>query len=625
MNTSRIKQIYMYVFVALFATASCSDDFVDTKPLNEVEDSEVWADEGLSEAFVIDIYNGFGQGGFDEEMLASASDEALFTHSGRGYKEFNGANSNPASQGWISGNYEWENMYKRIRATNIAFKNLEEPMFDNPELVERLKGEAHFLRAFFYQQLLRYYGAVPLIEKVYELREDDYTVPRNTYEECINFIVADCDAAIELLDGQPTAVGRATNISAMALKARVLLYAASDLHDIPTASSNSSVIAGYSNPEYLGYTSGSRAERWEKAKAAAKAVVDKNMGYMLNLSDPVTPDEGKENYVALSLGGGSSVADPSAGIELLLGRYFVDEKDEGGAYVGRNNGPNGYHNWSGNTPTQNLVDDYEMIDGSRFDWENPAHAEAPYDNRDPRLYASILHDGADWKPRTDDVTERDTVNQIQTGRYEVINNDGEKEVFYGLDTRNSPIEDWNGSYTGYTMRKFVDPNPAIVDQNTRQQIPWPVLKYTEAVLNYVEACIELGEDDEARNWLNKIRYRVGMPEITDSGDALMERYRNERRVELAYEEHRFHDVRRWMIAAETVGEQVRTISIFGALKPDADVRVYHYDPDSYDYTYSPQTLDPGIENRTWLDKMYFISIHRDEMNRNDKLVQNPGY
>ncbi|MGS2761012.1 RagB/SusD family nutrient uptake outer membrane protein [Sinomicrobium sp. M5D2P9] len=625
MNTSRIKQIYMYVFVAFFATASCSDDFVDTKPLNEVEDSEVWADEGLSEAFVIDIYNGFGQGGFDEEMLASASDEALFTHSGRGYKEFNGANSNPASQGWISGNYEWENMYKRIRATNIAFKNLEEPMFDNPELVERLKGEAHFLRAFFYQQLLRYYGAVPLIEKVYELREDDYTVPRNTYEECINFIVADCDAAIELLDGQPTAVGRATNISAMALKARVLLYAASDLHDIPTASSNSSVIAGYSNPEYLGYTSGSRAERWEKAKAAAKAVVDKNMGYMLNLSDPVTPDEGKENYVALSLGGGSSVADPSAGIELLLGRYFVDEKDEGGAYVGRNNGPNGYHNWSGNTPTQNLVDDYEMIDGSRFDWENPAHAAAPYDNRDPRLYASILHDGADWKPRTDDVTERDTVNQIQTGRYEVINNDGEKEVFYGLDTRNSPIEDWNGSYTGYTMRKFVDPNPAIVDQNTRQQIPWPVLKYTEAVLNYVEACIELGEDDEARNWLNKIRYRVGMPEITDSGDALMERYRNERRVELAYEEHRFHDVRRWMIAAETVGEQVRTISIFGALKPDANVRVYHYDPDSYDYTYSPQTLDPGVENRTWLDKMYFISIHRDEMNRNDKLVQNPGY
>lgn len=615
----------MYMFVALFAAASCSDDFVDTKPLDEVPASDVWADAALSEAFVLDIYNGFGQGGFDEEMLASASDEALFTHSGRGYKEFNGANSNPASQGWISGNYEWSNMYTQIRAANIALKNLEEPMFDNPELAQRLKGEAHFLRAFFYQQLLRYYGAVPLVEKVYELGEEDYTIPRNTYEECVNFIVADCDQASEFLEGQPISEGRATEIAAMALKARVLLYAASDLHDIPTASANSSVIAGYSNPEYLGYTSGNRTERWEKAKAAAKAVVDMNLGYKLGLSAPVSPEEGEENYVALSLGGGSGVADASAEIELILGRYFVDEKDEGGAYVGRNNGPNGYHNWSGNTPTQNLVDDYEMIDGSRFDWDNPDHAGAPYNDRDPRFYASILHDGADWKPRTDDVTERDPFNQIQAGQYEIINSSGEKEVYYGLDTRNSPIEDWNGSHTGYTMRKFIDPDPAIIDQNTRQQIPWPVLKYTEAVLNYVEACIELGEEGEARNWLNRIRYRAGMPEITDSGDALMERYRNERRVELVYEEHRFHDARRWMVAPETLGEQVRTISVFGTLKSGAEVQVYRYDPESYDYTYTPMSLDPGIEDRQWQDKMYFISIHRDEMNRNDKLIQNPGY
>ncbi|WP_268223070.1 RagB/SusD family nutrient uptake outer membrane protein [Sinomicrobium oceani] len=625
MNTKNI--IYIYVFVALFAAASCSDDFVDTKPLNEVPDEDVWSDAAFSEAFVIGIYNGFGQGGFDEQMQASLTDEALFTHPGRGINTINESRSNPSDQGWINGSYSWSEMYKRIRATNKALINLEEPLFDDPELVARISGEAHFLRAFYYQQLLRYYGGVPLVTKVYELGEEDYTVVRNSYEECVDFIVSDCEAAAELLEGAPEVAGRATRAAAMALKARVLLYAASDLHDISTASSKSSVIAGYDHPEYLGYTSGSRTERWEKAKVAAKAVVDMNMGYKLDLSEPVTPQEGKENYIALSLGGGSAVADAAAGTELILGRFFVDEKDEGGAYVGRNNGPNGYHNWSGNTPTQNLVDDYEMIDGTRFDWDNPVHAAAPYKDRDPRLYASILHDGADWKPRTSDVEDGEPFNQIQTGRYEVINDSGQKEIFYGYDTRNSSIEDWNGSYTGYTMRKFIDPDPAIVDQNTRQQIPWPVFKYTEAVLNYAEACIALGEDEEARSWLNKIRYRVGMPAIpdTESGDVLMDRYRNERRVELAYEEHRFHDARRWMIAPETLGQQVRTINIFGALKAGADIEVYRYDPESYDYTYTPQELDPGIENRNWLDKMYFISIHRDEINRNDKLVQNPGY
>src|SRR5690606_14774576 len=119
--------------------------------------------------------------------------------------------------------------------------------------------------------------------------------------------------------------------------------------------------------------------------------------------------------------GGSAVTDASASIELILGRYFVDEKDEGGAWVGRNNGPNGYHNWSGNTPTHNLVDDYEMIDGTSFDWNNTEHASAPYENRDPRFYATILYDGADWKPRTNDVSTTDPFNQIQTGQYEIIN------------------------------------------------------------------------------------------------------------------------------------------------------------------------------------------------------------
>lgn len=623
MRTINIKNIgfYLLIFVAI---VGCDDDFVNTKPLNEVPEEEVWADAGLAEAFVIDIYNGFGQGGFDEQMQASLTDEALFTHPDRGINTITESRSNPANQGWINYNYNWGDMYSRIRATNIALTSLEEPMFDDQQTADRLAGEAHFLRAFYYHQLVRYYGGVPLVDKVYELGADDFEVERNTFAENIEFIVADLDNAITLLDGKPSDQGRATVEAALALKARILTYAASDLHDMPTATSNSAVIAGFSNPEYLGYTDGDQSERWRRAQEAAKAVVDLGRGYNLDYTEPVSPEEGEANYMAIAMGGGSALTDAAANIELLLGRYFVNEKSENGGRVGLYNGPNGYHNWAGNSPTQNLVDDYEMIDGTAFNWNNPDHKAEPYNNRDPRFYASILYDGADWKPRTADVADSDPYNQIQTGDYEIISS-GEKVMYNGIDTRDGAIENWNGSYTGYYMRKFVDPDPAIVDQNTYQEIPFPMLRYTEAVLNYVEASIELGQEDIAREWLSKIRFRAGMPAVTVSGDDLMERYRNERRVELAYEEHRFHDTRRWMIAPQTLGQQVITMNVTGTLKPGASVTQYHYDPESYNYEYTTRELDPGIENRAWDDKMYYISIHRDEINRNDNLVQNPGY
>jgi hypothetical protein len=625
-----IKLFYIPISALLFTGlfSSCNDDFVNTKPLSEVPKELVWTDAGLAQAFVDDLYNGFGQGGFNEQMLASLTDESMFTHPGRGINTITESRSNPADQGWIVDTYEYGSMYKRIRAANIAIENLIEPKFNNETQAKQMLGEAYFLRAYFYQQLLRFYGAIPLITKIYTLEDTDYTAARNTYEECVNFIVKDCEQAVTLLAGAAKVDGRTNEAAALALKARVLLYAASDLHDVPTAKAKSSTISAYANPEYLGYVSGNRTDRWQKAKAAAKAVLDRSeLAYKLNLLEPVSPADGRANYIALAMGGISKIADADAKRDLILGRFFNDLKDEAGAYVGRNNGPNGYHNWAGNSPTQLLVDDYEMLSGEKFNWNNTSHTAHIYTDRDPRLGATILHDGATWKPRTDDVAKRDPANQIQTGQYQVINEKGTKVIQYGLDTRNSPVEDWNGSYTGYYMRKFVDADPAIVDQNTRQSVPWPVLRYTEAVLNYVEACLELGEDAEARTWLNKIRFRSGMPAIVDdeSGQKLKDRYRNERRVELAYEEHRFFDTRRWMNAKETIGRQVTLINIFGTLKAGKLVNLYRYDTDNYSYSYKVNTIAPGIENRNWLDKMYFISIHRDEMNRNTKLVQNPGY
>jgi starch-binding outer membrane protein, SusD/RagB family len=614
------RKIIAILFSLPLLLGSCNDDFLDTQPLGEVSESAVWTDAGLAEAFVTGIYQGLGMGGFDEQMLASLTDEAIFTHPGRNINTVTEGRSNPQNPGWISGTRSWNNMYNRLRSCNIAIENLSDPQFENTNgIVDRLLGEATFMRAYFHHQLLRNYGAFPIANRTYGLGEDTYEVPRNSFEECVNFIVADLDRAAELLAGHNLVRGRTNQTAAHALKSRVLLYAASDLHDIPTASAKSTLIAGYPNKELLGYVSGNRIERYQRAKAAAEAALALMPGNELANSAPVDPERATTIYInnSLSRSGGEQ--------EMIFGRYFLSAKPEGGGRQGLFNGPNGYNNWAGNTPVQLLIDDYERMDGSRFDWSNPQHASAPYENRDPRFYATFLYDGAQWKPRSPANQARDPLGQIQTGTYEVVNSTGARVTHFGLDTRQSPIEDWNGSYTGYYVRKFIEPDPGFVDQNTWQEIPWPVIRVTEVVLNLVEASLALGQEEEARTWLNRIRFRAGMPVITESGPALLQRYINERRVELSFEEHRYYDTRRWMIAPQTLGRQANGIQVRGTLRPGQSVSIYRYDPTLYNYTYSVFQIDPGKENRLWLDKMYWMPIHFDEMNRNDQLIQNPGY
>ncbi|MDO9376141.1 MAG: RagB/SusD family nutrient uptake outer membrane protein [Ferruginibacter sp.] len=616
---------YLPVLLAL-VIVSCKKDFLDVSPLGEISSEATWKDGPLSTAFVTNIYNGLGAGGFEEEMLAALSDEAVFTHTGRQITTVNDGSLSPSNVGITKGTYEWGAMYGRIRSANVAITNLTSATFDDAALKDRLKGETYFLRAYFYQQLVRFYGGVPLIKQVYALNED-YSAARSTFEECINSIVSDCDSSVLLLTGKSTGKGRATALAAKALKARVLLYAASDLHDIPTAKANSSVISQFAAPELLGYLSGDRTARWQAAKAAAKVVMDAGSGYKMSLAAPASPEDGKQNYISISMGGGSAApgVDGAASTEIIFGRYNTPDQDDwGGPYVGLFNGPNGYHNWAGNTPIGLMVDDYEMMDGTAFSWSNTDHKTAPYKNRDPRFYASILYDGAKWKPRNLISGDADPYNEIQTGQYDLMQGTT-MFTFKGLDTRSSSIEDWNGSRTGYYMRKFIDPDPAIVENNTRQYIPWPFFRYTEAVFNYVEACIALGEDAEARTWLNKIRFRSGMPAITQSGTALRDMYRHERRIEMMFEDHRYHDARRWMIAPTTLNRKIDYISIVGKFKPGKSLSgKYKFDESIYNYTYTP-VIDVAHENRTWLDKMYYRPISRDEVNKNAKLVQNPGY
>ena len=595
---------------------SCNKDFLNTLPLDKPPAATVWADPALSEAFVTNIYNVYHDGILNQESMDCITDNALYNFGRMDIMEGNISTSNT---GWVNNTYEWGEMYFRIRATNVALTNLAVAKFDAVK-IDRLKGESYFLRAHCLNQLLRYYGGVPIIKSPYTLNTPDFTIARNTYAECVDAIVSDLDSATILLKGKKLGLGRATSDAAMALKARVLLYAASDLHDVPTAKAKSTLLNTYANSALLGYVSGDRMARYTKARDAAKAVIDLGIyGYKLDLSAPATKADAIANYtnVYLSRSGGEK--------ESLLSKYYIDASaDDWGSWYPRNNTTNGYHGWTSSEPTQNLVDNYEMMDGTKFDWTNAANATEPYANRDPRFYASILYDGTKWKPRTTDGAASDPYGEIQFGSYE-IGASGSGKTYFGLDTRNSSIENWNGTRTGYSIRKFSNDNMSLVDMNNRQQVPSISIRYTEILFNYIEALIALGDEATAKTWLNKIRFRAGMPAITESGAALVTRYQNERNIEMMFEEQRFYDARRWMIAPQVLGQKVRIMNVTGKLKAGQTVSVYRYSKDNYDYTYTVQNIESGVENRAWNDKLYFPPIKLDEVNRNNKLMQNPGY
>jgi len=490
--------------LVLLGVPACNG-VLDLTPTDQLSDAAVFADPKLTQAFLNDMYRGMGHGLY-EIMLASVSDETHFIHDYHTSEivtsiitsSYRAALDDPRFS-----HFNWSSNFSRIRQTNIFLSHIDATTFD-AAWKQRMKGEAYFLRAYFYHNLMRMYGGVPLITKVYGLNED-YKVARNSFKETVDFIVANADSAAALLPTSYTGadVGRATKGAALALKARVLLYAASDLYNVnPSANA----LTGYTTPQ-------DRTALWRAAKNAAQAVMDLG-SYGLFRPTPASSQEAAQNYADLFLQKTSQ--------EAIMSRFFLTTRDDG-AYPNRDDGPNGYHTWGGNTPIQNLVDDYRMADGSKFDWNNPAHAAAPYQNRDPRFYGSILHDGAPWRARPTDVKNLDPAGTIQTFRQLKLS-DG--SVVAGLDTRDSPVENWNGAYSGYYLRKFID--PSLNAQFTRQEVPWIFFRYAEVLLNYAEASIELNELGDAVNVLNQIRLRAGMPPFSAGlgQAALRDEYRN---------------------------------------------------------------------------------------------------
>lgn len=640
---TKIKYIYLSVTLGLTMSLSSCSDFMNLTPEDQYDEATVWSDAGLAQTVVNDIY-GYIQHGSEEVNTSAITDDAFFTHV-YGTRDCNQATVSGSNLGWYDRGdcpFKWTDRYKGIYRANLVLKNIDKvpPMVGYD--LNTMKGEAYFLRAYLYTELVRGFGGVPIVDKIYSIEEaSSLSLPRNNMKECLEFILKDIDEAVRLLPEtvSSTNLGRATQGAAMALKARILLHVASPLFADRTVN----------RLECNQYDGNSKA-LYEDALDAAKAVIESG-NYTLVDCNAATIQEIAENFHSTII---------TNNTETIFAKQFVNKSQNADNNV-RNrvallHGPNGYHNWAGTTPTQDLAMAFEMEDGSlnnQLTKAGESSKVSPYLHREPRFYATIGHDGTAWgRPRSSDAASYDPtlLGNLQMGYYE-LSSGGDKITapteldkegntvksetfngFNGVDTRKSSIENWNGSYTGYLEKKLIDGTFAASESNF-QTNPYPYIRLAEIYLIATEACIELNRLEEAAVFMDALRSRIGRPDTkqtlairkkafiqTDMRKFLQQ----ERRSELAYEESRYYDVRRWMIAPITANKPLLGITVVGRLKPGKSASLpYEKNSDVWDYTYYVIDLS-YMENRRWDDKMYFAPIKREETRRNPALIQNPG-
>ena len=561
------------VITSIFLFASCSEQMEYRENQNYQKDY-IQLNFSNVGGLISNIYAqlDYDFGNYDGAMLASASDEAEYAWESSSIHDFYNrpwGPSNPKASVWNSS-------YSAIQNCNLFLEEFLGLTF--PELAlnddyqaqmfryNNYENEVRFLRAYFYFNLIRQYGDVPFYTKVMTPDEIN-TLTRTPYEDIVQFIVDECDAIVNKIPVDYTKLGsmaipgsqengRANRITVLALKARTLLYAASPL-----------------------FNTNNNKELWHQAALANKAVIDSSLVHGYHLED-YTQIWGPHNWESKEAIFVRRITETSGSNVLESRNYPIGV--EGGN--------------SGNCPTQTLVDAYQMKSTGKF-WDDPESgydASNPYAGRDPRFNMTIVKNG-------------DT-------KWPFYNTQPIQTYFGGAN--GEPIS--GATPTGYYLKKLLDSSIDLrPGKETRSRHSWITYRLGEFYLNYAEAVYNyLGSADgtssefqmSAREAVNVIRSRQGveMPELEAglSNDKFWELYTNERMVELAFEGHRFWDVRRWK-----EGQKLSSIDRMKITR-NADNT----------YSYRRESV-----NRLWEDKMYFFPIPQSELLKNDNLTQNPGY
>jgi hypothetical protein len=556
--TSGKLSAFLFMLTALIA--GCEDGFLDTKVDTYTTQKQVDVNIGLIGNFgrapytyLYDVTNGFDA--VDGNLFAVCSDEAVRRTIGNSVIFTQGLMSpynNPDNvyytcyEGIRSANYFLENFqdYKERLAYNRDTISDNARQYDKDVLnIAWFMSEAHVIRAYYYYELMKRYGGVPLVTKTLSI-DDNTNIARADVSEIVNFIVSEVDQEKNKL--QPNwnkydknEDGRLSKASALAIKLRALMLYASPL-----------------------YNSNNDLGRWQKAASAANDII--------NLKQFSLDDD----YANLF------VADNTVKSSEVIWALRFGETNELEKLNYPINSPGGNNEI---TPTHNLVSDYE--------YKSTAYPDSIYTNRDPRLGYSIVTNNSNWNGR-----------QIQIWEG-------------GTDAYNKA----NVSQTGYYLKKFLNENLNLVDEDQKQR-SWIIFRYGEILLDYAEAMNEAyGPDDNngfsltAREAVNMIRSRPGveMPDVVAVNQSEMrDKIKHERRIELAFEGHRYWDLVRWKDA-----ETALNTTITGVI-PTMNLS---------DSTFTYTVID--IEDRVFQSpKMYIYPIPQSEISKsNGTLQQNPGW
>nr|WP_320117312.1 RagB/SusD family nutrient uptake outer membrane protein [uncultured Marinifilum sp.] len=568
---------YILIVFTLFATFAC-EDVLDTEAKDIFGEDLIYSDPDQLESLVFTIYNSTESWGVNRQQwwgrrfnIEGASFEAKFN--------FKNKDLFRVRAGWTASNSgqfneKWGYYWGYIQQANEFLDRVDdsEAMKNDPDKVNILKAEAKFLRANIYAKLVKMYGAVPIIKTAFGLG-DDYNLSRNSYEECIDFIVTELDEAAAVLpETRPDAeFGRATSLAALAVKSRTLLYAASKLHDPANVPSENSQFYSYS-----------KATKWQDAANAAKAIID-----IVESRDLIAVTDAEE-YQKLFL---------SPNQDILFARPYGDTYYDFGTDVNSlpdmTQSPNGYGGWALSSPSHNFALQFNMADGTSTD-EMTFDPANPNDGREMRYYADLNFNGAQFRGR-------------EVEYWQQLDNDGnvDEDGIHGLDSPNGLGNTQHSSKTGYNIKKFQDESlNALTDISSKR--PYILYRLAEVYLNYAEAQYQLGNESEAITYLNKVATRALQPAIDKTGNDLLEAIKRERRVELCFEGHNFFDERRWMNEAH-LGFDIKGLKWTKL----ADGTLAHEE-----YT---------VVTRPWWDREYYLPIPASEVEKAPALLQNYGY
>ena len=571
----------------LFMASACNDGY-EKEPVehftldylfSRADSAGIQARYFLNNIYYEHLPRGYNR--INGDFLDAASDDAISINNNEPeiYKLFMGRYSAVSRLT----DMEWGGYYQGIRKANILINNIDVVPFnltyinalgETKPLNYTMKAEARFLRAHFYFELVKRYGGVPLIgDNVYVLG-DDVQLPRNTFAQCIDYIVRELDEIKDDLRSLPMAdatefAHAPTKEACLAMKARVLLYAASPLFNEKPLEAGNELIG------YPSYDSG----RWNLAAQAAKDLIDqygpKGKG-TLNLAQDY-------RNIFVDFYGGNNP-------ELIFFRPVGKNKS-----IETANGPLGFSGNSlgnGNTnPTQNLVESFLMKDGTKY---VSTSVDDPFKNRDPRLDFTILHHGSRWLNTT-------------------------------LDTQVGGTHNPSGaqySRTCYYMAKFMKDYQTSSNYEDNIHL-WVMYRYGEVLLNYAEALNEVAlaggtiDNKEVLNSLIQLRKRAGIepgnenyyglpaPQNYDAAE-MREIIRNERRIEMAFEEQRYWDIRRWRIAEDIFKEPLKGLNI----QVVGNKTIYN---------------EVNVLSAEFDTKRYFYPIPYSEVIKNGNMIQNPNW